>query len=221
MFVGNSIENMTVAAVQFTRESGSTATFSNVTFSGNQIAICPYCLVVDPSGFLSNFTISGNSFNLAANGYSCINLASGSIFNISGNTFHGNGGNTTGIGVALGCSNGIISDNTFNNFTASISNNSASTVVKKHTVTGKATITTDTQVVGDGANFYTGWTYVNYGVTFSGDVSFVCSICDNPTGSALSAQGNDDNKSRGYVVGVSVTNGIPMTIAWQATGVLA
>lgn len=112
----NSIEQCTAASIALQRASGS-ATFGAVTMTGNQLAISPYGVYIDGSGFLSQLAASGNMIAISAvNGVCAFAANNLSVFSIVGNTMHGRNSGDTGIYCGGLCNNGIVGGNQISNF---------------------------------------------------------------------------------------------------------
>jgi hypothetical protein len=127
LIIGNSFENGYIAAIKFQRTSG-TATFSNITITGDQFLInsasntSAGIYSVPSSAFLSNVTISGDVFKHDDTGASqSIDLDYVTNAQISGNTLAGAGGSSTGVLMGSHNSNVTVSANNVSGFGTNLS----------------------------------------------------------------------------------------------------
>lgn len=125
---GNSIENQSVAAIQFARTTGS-STFSLIMITGNELGINKNGIIFDTSGAFAGVTITGNLITLnGSNSGTALIIGTLSSFTVVGNVLIGAAG-TTGVTIAATSSNGVVGANVFNGFTTNLTNASASVSV--------------------------------------------------------------------------------------------
>lgn len=129
VFVGNSVENFTSAAMFFDSDGGG-AICSNIVICGNQFALNPRGIdMSSATAFLRNISITGNTINVTAAGTYGIIGVELARYSISGNIIGGVGSGTP-VGISLDgtCSAGIIGENSYANLTTNISDASVSRV---------------------------------------------------------------------------------------------
>jgi len=210
-----SIENMTVAAIQLSRMSGS-ASFSHVCLSNMQIAICKNGIQVDASGFMSKLTITGGSISLTSGvGTSAIGLGSVADFNIGGMSIIGNGGSPTGISIAAACTKGKVGNIAYTSMFVNANNSSTTTYIELDRQFGTAS----TYVNIPYGALYAANTPITFPVPFTSLPFVTASILDASTGGVSAIPYNIT--SSGFTMGVTGANtGVTVQTRWHADGVL-
>lgn len=220
VIVGNSIENMTDQCISMARQSGS-SNFTNITITGNELAVGPTGIQTDASSFLSSMVIADNIINLLGSGSGWgVNLATVSGFYIGGNVIKGNGGTPVGIAIAASCSNGKIGKNNYATLSGTLNNLSTTTFVDKDRQTGTTTTATS------------GWS--GYGVLFSGPatvVTFPTPFTVTPAAADVTLRPTSTNGATSYIVtGITAANftyipissvtGIAAAFSWDVQGIV-
>lgn len=188
--------------------------------SGNQIAVEATGIQTDANAFLSEVTITGNSFNLSSGTGFGVQLTNVADFNISANTFKGNGGTPTGISIAASSSNGKIGANTYATLGTTVSNSSATTFIQKDTQQGAST----TAAAGwgsFGSFFSSPSTTVTFATPFTvapsaADIVLTLGSTNGPIGAIVTAV---STTSFSFIV-ISVTTNVAAVIEWKAFGVI-
>jgi hypothetical protein len=127
LFVANSVENQTGAALQF-GTSGGNGTFANIVITDNQFMNQPIGIAMDaPTRFLSRMTINDNSMSVVAR-YGIIGTTI-EDFIISDNQITGIAGALNAVAIGSNSQNGRVNGNRTKSFALGVSNSSASTLV--------------------------------------------------------------------------------------------
>jgi polygalacturonase len=126
IFVGNSVENQTAFALQFSSAGGGT--FANIVINSNQFMNQPIVVAMNSNTrFMSRIVINDNSMSVVAQ-YGII-LTNVEDFVVSDNQISGINGAVSGIAIGANSQNGKIGGNRTKAFTYGISNSSSSTTV--------------------------------------------------------------------------------------------
>lgn len=235
LMCNNSIENQEVAAIHFSRPSGSVV-FGTVVISGNQIAGLGTAKTTDwagiqtdaVAGWLSRVTITGNNFFTPVGGgtpvFTCISIGSTNDFFIGANHCIASpnaGGSVYGIAVGAGATNGRIGVNAFGVYstgawTGKLDNGAPASVLVSKAFTQSGTVSATCSTAS--ASLYLDSEAVTFPVAFDSAPVVHCS--PNTVGGGVAAWPLSITETGFTLVVVSVTNGGTGLAAWDAQGVL-
>jgi hypothetical protein len=143
IIANNSIEQMASAGIVLANAAGSVS-FLNIIIANNQFGVQPRGISVDAGILLTEFSVTGNVFNLAGSPGipSAISANDLDRFLISNNLIRGNGGASVGVSL-VNCSNGIVGLNKYSNLATIIAESGSTNVeIVKSAQSGVVTTST-------------------------------------------------------------------------------
>lgn len=213
LIVGCSIENQSLAGIQFNKTSGAYS-WGSIVISSNEFGNIPLMIIAnDASNFLSDIIIVGNTFSQILSGQVGVTFDYNQDIYISSNKFSGSG-TSTGISIGTNTIAAKIGDNLFRSIQFKFVNASSTTKICSGTQQSGTAIVVTNAVYG---TFYNGNTTITFPIAYYAAPSVTAAIVDGAAG-GISVLVGFTSATQVVLTVIGITNGASVNIKWSAIG---